>query len=439
MLEALKNWFNKNIPEWKTKKYLVGVSGGMDSITLVTALNQLNLSVEIAHCNFQLRNQESEGDHEFVKNYAKKLELRFYEKRFNTSEYAVENKLTIQESARNLRYQWFENLRKENNLDYIVVGTHMSDETETLLINMIRGTGLKGTHGILSVKESLIRPFLLFNQEEIKEYAESQKLNWRDDSSNLSTKYLRNKLRHEVIPKLKEINPNIESKLSKNAAQVRESELLIQSELNRVLPFLMHKTGSYYEINKHILNSLNPSHLYLNEVLTPSGFSIQQSIDITKSLDNQPGGVFESETHNLLNDRFFLILTKKKTNDFEPVILNEDDRTIDAINLHISKIEAKNYHPQPDKKTASLDFNKLSFPLTIRSWKKGDSFHPIGMKGSKKISDLLIDLKIPKTLKSEVLVLESNGKIVWVIGHRINDRFKITPNTKLVYQLKQYL
>lgn len=438
MLETIKNWFNQNIPDWKSKKYLVGVSGGVDSMALIESLNKLNLQTEVAHCNFQLRGQESEGDHEFVKVCTQGMGLKLHEKRFNTSDVAKQNKLTIQETARNLRYDWFEQIRKKYNLDYVAVGTHMSDETETILINMIRGTGLKGTHGILPIKKHVIRPFLSFSQENIHEFAQAQNLNWREDSSNQSTKYLRNKLRLEVIPKLKEINPNIESKLSKNAAQIRESELLIESELNRIRPYLIHKTDHYFEINKHILSSLNPGHVYLNSILKPFGFTYHHCIDIINSIENQPGGITESPTHKLLNDRFFLILTEKKTSDFNPITINENDLGVDTLNLSLSKKTAKNFHPIADSKSASLDFKKLKFPLTIRPWEKGDSFQPLGMNSrSKKVSDLLIDLKVPKTLKEEVLVLVSDDKIAWVINYRIDERFKISSDTKFVYELKK--
>lgn len=432
----MSKWFEQHLSDWKAQSYLLATSGGVDSVVLCYLFSKLGLNFEIAHCNFQLRNEESDGDADFVSKLAKELNVKIHINKFNTAAYAEEEKISIQEAARNLRYEWFEEIRGNSSLDYIVVGTHKSDEVETLLINQIRGAGIRGLHGILPVKGNVIRPLLSVTREQILEYAKENKLTWREDSSNASEKYMRNKIRHQVIPVLKEIRENVEFQFADNAQAIRDYQKLIENEILRLKPTLMTQENQSWKINKDVLSRLTPGYIYLYELLLDFGFSYSTCKDTISSLNNQPGGIFYGKKGTLINDREFLFL-EPESEDSNPAISIDYQANQVYVPLHLKfeTLDASNFQISLDNRIASLDFDKLQFPLTLRKWKNGDRFQPFGMNGMKKISDFLIDNKVPRHAKSSIFVLESGDQIVWVVGLRINDNFKIKTSTKKVFQV----
>jgi len=430
-------WLQKHIPDWKRKSYLVAISGGVDSVVLCQLFHKLGIKYQLAHCNFQLRGDESDGDEVFITHLANSINTQLHTIKFETDQYASYEKLSTQEAARKLRYNWFETLRTENNLDYIVVGTHKSDEVETLLINQIRGAGLRGLHGILPVKGQVVRPLLSSTREQILEYAQTIGLGWREDSSNSSEKYMRNKIRHQIIPVLKEIRENVETQFSTNAEAIRDYQQVLENEILRLKPTLMSQEKHYWKINKSVLSELKPAYLYLYELILEFGFSYDTCRDVIASLRNQPGALFYGKHATLTNDREYLIVdpTTEKTDTV--TLIEESTKEINTpIKLSFELLNIADFTLSKNQNTATLDFDKLDFPLTLRKWKDGDRFQPFGMKGVKKVSDFLIDNKVPRNEKSSVYVLESKEEIVWVVGYRISDRFKVDTNAKRVYLLE---
>jgi tRNA(Ile)-lysidine synthase len=434
MITALKAWLTKEIGEWQNKRFVIAISGGIDSVVLANLFYDLRVEFELAHCNFKLRGGESDQDETFVRDLSKSLRVKCHVKLFDTQVEAEKMKLSIQETARELRYTWFERLRLETNCDYIVVGTHKSDQTETILINMLRGSGRAGLHGILPNKNKVIRPLLEFDRSTIISYAKKHEIHWREDSSNASTKYLRNKLRHDVIPILKEINPNLEDRFSTNAKQIQDSEDVLQKELDRKRPLILNKTKQGWELSKYLLLQTSNPTFYLHAYLRDYGFTFSQCQTVVKHINNNPGAVYTSSEYTLLNDRHFLMLSSTQ----EVFLAQKITKGLTALNSPAMQFEFEAYlgqKPNANETVAEIDAAKLKFPLTLRPWQQGDKFKPLGMSGFKKISDFLIDTKTPLTQKQNVLVLESNGKIVWVVGMRLDDRFKLAADTREIYRV----
>ena len=439
MQQKVIKWFNNNVQNWENTSYLLAISGGVDSVVLCYLFQNLGLKFELAHCNFNLRGKESEGDEEFVKNLASQLKVKFNVIPFETKELAKKEKLSTQEAARKLRYNWFENLRREKKSDFVVVGTHKSDETETMLINLIRGAGIRGLHGILPNNNGIIRPLLSVARKEIMDWANSNNLKWREDSSNESDNYMRNNIRHRIIPPLKEIRENIEEQFSESAQAIRDYQQVLENEIARLKPTIMTCEKEYWKIDKSALLALKPTYVYLYELLIDFGFSYSVCKDIEGSIQqkSQPGGVFYGTLATLVNDRNYLILKPNRLDNLSSVRIEETTSSIkQPLNLNMEVLDISSFHLGKSPKNATLDFSKLHFPLTLRPWKNGDRFQPFGMKGMKKVSNFLIDQKIPRNLKKEIYVLECKNVIVWVVGFRIDDRFKVDENTDKVYQLE---
>ena len=439
MQQKVIKWFNNNVQNWKNTSYLLAASGGVDSVVLCHLFQNLGLNFEVAHCNFNLRGKESEGDEEFVKNLASQLKVEFNVIHFETKELAKKEKLSTQEAARKLRYNWFENLRREKKLDLVAVGTHKSDETETMLINLIRGAGIRGLHGIIPNNNGVIRPLLSVARKEIMDWANSNNLKWREDSSNESDNYMRNNIRHHVIPPLKEIRENIEEQFSESAEAIRDYQQVLENEIARLKPTIMTREKEYWKIDKSALLALKPTYVYLYELLIDFGFSYWVCKDIVGSIQqkSQPGGVFHGTSATLVNDRNYLIVKPNRLENLGAVGINETTSSIkEPLNLNMEVLDISSFQLDKSPNNATIDFSKLHFPLTLRPWKNGDRFQPFGMQGMKKVSDFLIDQKIPRNLKKGIYVLECKNEIVWVVGFRIDDRFKVDENTDKVYQLE---
>jgi tRNA(Ile)-lysidine synthase len=414
----------------KKSKILLALSGGIDSICLADLLVTLNYDVEFAHCNFQLRGIESNQDQHFVKSLSMKYEVPYHTIDFDTKEYALQHKVSHQMAARDQRYVWFEKIRSEISADFIAIAHNSDDNIETFFINIIRGSGIKGLLGIKNKINFIVRPLMFSSRDEIIKYVTNNDLNYREDSSNSSDKYLRNKIRHNLIPLLKEMNPSIGKSISK--------ELSILNNINSVYKETIHKNLNKIIINeddriiisKVKLLSLSPLDVYVYEIFSPYGFS--DLINISNTITKGSGKQFFSPTHKLLFDREYIFLSKiieKET------IETSIDSSVISIEIPIKMCFCVTHEVDYNDNinNAYLDFEKLQFPLTIRAWKKGDKFIPLGMSCYKKLSDFFIDIKLSLLDKEKVYLLCSGKDIIWVIGYRIDDRYKVTSKTKKMY------
>jgi tRNA(Ile)-lysidine synthase len=422
---------------------LLAVSGGRDSVLMAYLFKSAGYRFGIAHCNFNLRAEESELDERFTEGLAGELEVPFYTCRFDTSKYASENHISIQMAARDLRYEWLEKIRSEFDFNYIAVAHHQNDVIETILLNLTRGTGISGLHGILPKKGKLIRPILFLNREEIDELVQKNDYKYREDSSNLSVKYSRNKLRLEVIPVLKELNPALEQTFEANRRRFAELEILLDLQVQEIKKRLFKPLTEYeFEISIAELKKLYPLNTLLYGLFHPYGFTESVLNDLSHSWDTNPGKVFHSSGHQLLIDRGSIILSPIKEHGHEEILL-ESGTAIYTWNKqkYISKtVPIGQFELRMNENVAQLDLDLLSFPIKLRSWKNGDYFMPLGLKQKKKLSDLFVDKKISLNHKKDIGILENNnGDILWVAGLRIDERYKISPNTKKVFILEQFI
>lgn len=442
MLNLFKTYINKEKLFSKTDTILLTVSGGIDSVVMCELFHKAGLKFGIAHCNFQLRGDESEGDENFVEELAEKYRVQFHSVSFDTSAFAKKNKLSIQVAARKLRYDWFEEIRTQFDYSFIATAHHQDDSIETFFINLIRGTGIAGLHGILPKQNNIIRPLLFTNKDQIELFAKKNKLEYREDSSNASDKYVRNKIRHKLIPILKELNPNIHKTIAEDIQRLSDTEKVYKKEIVDKRSKIIKEDKNGIQISIKELKKLNPIEPYLFEFLYPLGFNSATVDEIIESLNGQSGKQFFSATHRLIKDRDFLFLEsrdknqesrlKKKGNHF--IKKNQTELSNDTLRLNFKTIsKSTNYELRTTNSIANIDFDKLEFPLEVRKWKNGDIFYPLGMKGKKKLSDFFIDKKISISEKENIWLLTSKNEIVWVIGLRLDDRFKVTDKTKKIY------
>jgi tRNA(Ile)-lysidine synthase len=436
MLQSFQKNLLSLVPKVKGKKLLLAVSGGVDSVVMAELFHKAKYSFAIAHCNFGLRGKESDGDEEFVKGIADCYGAKFHVKEFHTNEYAKQHKQSIQMAARELRYEWLKEIADKHKYDYIVIAHHSDDAIETFFINLLRGTGIAGLHGINAEHDNIIRPLLCFSRQEIENYAKQNELDWREDSSNASDKYERNKIRHHLLPGLKKINTDAAKAIRQTIENLCGVEMIyrkaIEEEMKKSTSI---KNGKMF-ISIAGLQDIEYSHIYLYEVLKKYGFNYVQSKEVIESLKGQPGKVFMSPTHRLTKDRNSLILEKISDPKIVQGIIKVDDKGYSngIFTLQVSVItKPLKYKPPGSKNVACLDYQKLKFPLTVRKWAKGDRFYPLGMQKPKKISDFLINNKVSVADKEHVFVLVSGKDIAWVIGYRIDDRFKIVSATKKLY------
>jgi tRNA(Ile)-lysidine synthase len=423
----------------QSKRTLLAVSGGMDSVVMCHLFKEAGFPFAIAHCNFQLRGEEANGDEQSVKQLAEKLEVPFFTIRFNTKEYAEQNKISIQVAARNLRYEWFEKIRKENNCRLIATAHQHNDNIETALFNFIKGSGVRGLRGIPVRQGNIIRPILFATRTQIEQYVKDNNLTYREDSSNAETKYTRNKIRHELIPLIETINPAFEKTFAEKLDILTELEELYTSRNGRQAKqlFLQRKDDVYIPILK--LKKTKHASTVLYEYLKEYDYTIEQVYDMLANLDDTPGKQFVTAKARIIKDRKFFILSLNTNKQFTTAIINEGDKAVNLGDkeLAIEELSKEGLKIKPDAAFAYLDKSKLEFPLIIRHWKQGDYFYPFGMgMKKKKVSKFFKDIKMPLHQKETVWVLESNKKIAWVAGHRLDERFKVTDKTTAVVQIK---
>jgi tRNA(Ile)-lysidine synthase len=413
-------------------KVLLAVSGGMDSVTMCHLFHQAGFEFGIAHCNFGLRGEESDEDENFVKKLARKYKVPFFVQHFDTKAFAEKEKISTQMAARDLRYAWFSELLKKENYAVLASAHHQNDVLETVLLNLTKGTGLAGLHGIKPKKGDVIRPLLFATREEISEYVAEEQLAWREDSSNESNKYQRNLLRNEVIPLLKKINPNLENTMQQTVEKLEAAEKIVAGHINKISENLIRHEGGITFLDFQKLDKEKESKLILFELLKPFGFNYPEIKNIWQALGGEPGRRFESSTHVLVKDRKELVITGKDLKSFMSFDIENDTSEINngVFNLSFQRMDNEKFSIPSSKDIAVLDEDKTDFPLQLRKWKEGDWFCPLGMNKKKKLSDFFIDNKVPLNLKDKIWVLTSKGSIIWIPGYRIDERYKVTDQTK---------
>ena len=410
-------------------KLILGISGGADSVCLMHVLLALGCSFELAHCNFNLRGEESDADENFVKELAKGHQLKIHVKQFDTLAYAAKNKISTQMAARDLRYAWFGKLLIKSSAKYLAIAHHANDDVETFFINLVRGSGLKGFLGIKEKNNAIVRPLLSVSRLEIEQYLSDSDLVFREDSSNASVKYLRNKIRHELLPLLAEMNPSIQQTVKDEMKILEGVSKIYASKVEEVRKDLTQEKNGIVQFKISALLALNPLHTYLYELLAPYGFYTVEAI--SKALQGQSGKQFFSSTHQLIVDRenIFISLLNKENEVFE--ITEKTTGLVHPLEVKFKVTSDKTIIYDND--IAQLDVERLRFPLTLRKWKEGDKFMPLGMKKFKKLSDFFIDNKFSIIDKQEQWLLCSDVDIVWLVGCRIDERYKLATNTKKVY------
>lgn len=434
MLAKLQEHLDTTLPFLKEKKLLVAVSGGIDSIVLLELLKQLEYDISIAHCNFNLRETESHGDEQFIRDYAVKNNIKIFVTRFDTTLFASDNKLSIQIAARKLRYAWFNELLEENNLDYLLTAHHLDDSIETFLINFTRGTGLEGLTGIPQQNDRIIRPLLPFTRSEIETYAKDNNILWREDSSNASDKYLRNKLRHDVVPILKSLNPAFADSFLQTIANLQQSQSLVNDAAILVYQQLVSEHEGQKHINIEQLKRLPNYKAYLYQWLNAFGFTAWD--DIYSLLDSQSGKQVLSANYRLLKNREVLILEPLKPLDKEVYEIGEG---VTEINIPFSiKLEmVDRISTDSTKKVIFVNNNLIKFPLFVRKWQEGDYFYPLGMNGQKKkVSKYFKDEKMSLSEKENTWLLCSENQVVWIVGKRADERFKAKDTTSQIVKIE---
>ena len=416
------------------QRFLLAVSGGIDSVVMAHLFYENQLKFSIAHCNFQLRGEESTGDQHFVEEMAERMKVKCHVIKFETSAYAKEHGISVQMAARDLRYKWFHELADQYGYDAIAVGHNKNDVAETFLLNLSRGTGIRGLMGMRSRADRIIRPLLYASRLSIAAYAGDHELEWREDSSNTETKYQRNKIRHLIVPAFESINPSFVQNTLDTIERIEQTGALLDFVIQIVKQEVWTEMSDRVLINIIKLRQYPANELLLFELLRDYGISQIDMSELMASFEHISGRQFRTRTHTLTLDREHLIITGKSV-DLIPEILIQADTEILTfpVKLRLTFTENSEEFNIPRKRNmAALDAQKIKFPLLLRGWKTGDRFYPLGLKGSKKISDYLINIKLPIPDKSKVRILESGGDIIWLVNHRIDDRFKVTDKTSKI-------
>lgn len=429
MLQKFKEHININFPFLQGKKLLIAISGGLDSVVLTHLFNQLNsATIALAHCNFKLREKESELDEEFVINLSQKTSNQIFTIIFDTKEIAEKRKTSTQITARELRYNWFKELVKKHDFDFVLTAHHADDNLETFLINLTRGSGLDGFTGIPAINGNIVRTLLPFSRAEILNYAKENNIDWREDTSNASTKYVRNKIRHKVLPILKEINPSLLETFSQSIENLKEAQTIIADRIEDVSQKIISSDSDKLQINIGLIKKLSNPKAYLFQLLKDYNFT--EWNDVYHLLEAQAGKQLYSKTHRLLKDRTHLILSKLENNDvFEEILISENLSEIKhPIQLTFSEVSELN---EQNKQTIYVDKDLLNYPLSLRKKQNGDYLYPLGMTGKKKLSKYFKDEKFSLLDKENTwLLCNANNAIIWVIGYRQDRRFSATQSTK---------
>jgi len=420
-----------------TESTLLAVSGGIDSMVLLHLFQEIKtIPFAVAHCNFKLRGEDSDLDEAFIKNYCTENNIKLFVKSFDTSTYAKAQGISIQMAARELRYSWFDEIAQKHQFAKIALAQHLDDQSETFFINLMRGTGIAGIHGILPKNGNLIRPLLFTDRKEIARYQQENSIPYREDKSNASDKYTRNYIRHHISPEFEKLAHGFSQKLDSNIKNFREVEDFYKSTINKNLGRIVNKEGKNEKILINDLLALDFTELHLREYLLNFGFNSDTIYKVYRQLKNPVSGkFFDSDTHSVLINREEIIIrriNKQLKNVFQ---LSANDSIEIPIILSTKIIDNKLTTYKASSEIAFLDLEKLKFPLTIRKWEKNDYFYPFGMNGKKKLSDFFIDQKLSKFQKEDLWLLISAEDIIWIIGYRTDNRYRITKNTKQILKI----
>lgn len=437
MLETFIRVFKKkNLPLAKDK-FLLAVSGGIDSVVLCELSKQAGLTFAIAHCNFGLRGAESNRDEAFVKSLAAKYSVDVFVKNFDTTAYASERKISVQEAARELRYNWFEKLRNENDFAYTLLAHHADDNIETLLLNFFRGTGLEGLTGIPEEKKEAhcLRPMLQMRRKEIEAFAKENNLLWVEDSSNASNKYTRNFFRNELLPQLRSVFPQVDENLLNNIHRFGQTNLLYKESIGNLKKKVCEVRGEEIHIPVLKLMKYKDSSL-IYEIIKDFGFGETAVDEVLKLAKAESGKYIANKDYRIIRHRAWFIIAPTNA-AAQIIVIEKEDSLVHFGNgqLRLKFVSREKVSLDASPQIAQLDAREIAFPLVLRKWKAGDYFYPLGMRKKKKLARFFIDQKLSKTEKEKVLVLESHKRIVWIVGHRIDNRFKLTDKTKDVLQI----
>jgi tRNA(Ile)-lysidine synthase len=433
MLQHFKNFISRNDLVDTTDRILLAVSGGLDSMVMLHLFREAGYTIGVAHCNFRLRGKESDGDEEFVKHYCKKSGIDFYSQSFDTKNYAGEKGLSIQMAARELRYPWFEMLMEREKYHWLATAHHLNDNLETVLLRWVNGGGLDHLTGIPLKNEKIVRPLLFATRDEILTYAKAKKISWREDSSNATDDYHRNFIRHQVIPKLKEINPSLESTFSSSIEKVKGAYELMQRGIGQLKDSITKVEGGRFFIDRNLLMMLQHPAFVCYEWLKPFDFEWDRCVQLVQA--TQSGKQFFSATHQAVIDREFIIVSPTQVWSSEVLIEEGQDKvTLGPWVLKVKTVSGRKINSGAD--CGTFDLTKVKFPVLWRRWKNGDSFLPLGLGHRKKVSDFLIDEKVSVAEKNDVTVVESGGEVLWIVGRRVDDRFKVTAQTKSVLEMQ---
>ncbi len=431
MLAEFKEHIEQHFPELIKKRFLLACSGGIDSMVLTHLCDQSGMDFALAHCNFKLRGTESDKDERFVRARAKKMNKSFFIQNFDTLTYVETHKVSVQMAARELRYQWFEEVMKENGISILVTAHHADDNLETFIINLSRGTGIKGLTGIPSRTRRILRPLLFFPRERISAFAKLKNIEWREEESNKETKYLRNKIRHQIVPLLKELHPTFLDNFKTTLGHLKQFEAITDNHIDQLRQRLFNTEGGITRISIESLLALEPLDAYLYGLFNTYGFTEWE--DVLHLLTALSGKEVRSKTHRLVKDREELLLVgiAPKTSEIYEIGAS-DTEVLTPIQLRIGMVERME---ERDAKVLYVDKETLKYPLTLRKWQKGDYFYPMGMRGHKKLSKYFKDEKVNVLAKDEQWLLCSGDDIVWVVGRRPDERFKISAKTKSILKI----
>ena len=438
MLKQLEVNINKNKLFSKTDKLLLAFSGGADSVVLADLLHKSGYQIELAHCNFQLRGQEAKDDTDFCENFAKGINSKFHVTYFDTKTHAAERKLSIQMAARELRYNWFKALKADHHFDYILTAHHANDNIETLFVNLIRGTGIKGLQGIPEKQNDMVRPLLFATKDEIREYANKENLLFREDSSNQEVKYKRNFIRHQVIPELKKLNPALEETFATSIQFFKQSSDIVAEFAQSKFKSVCNEDKNQLFIDIQLLLDEPQKETLLFKWLYRKGFKTSQIQQLTEVLvtEKQVGKQFSSATHQLVVDRKYIIVQALERDYSEKTFVIKSISDTDHLPIQLYFEETSNKEFSKDKNEITIAYTEKLFPLTLRKWKQGDKFKPLGLNGFKKLSDFFKDQKMSLFEKEAAWILESKEHIVWVVGYRMDDRCKVIEETERVIKLR---
>jgi tRNA(Ile)-lysidine synthase len=421
-------------------KVLVAVSGGVDSMVMWQLFETAGYNYAVAHCNFRLRGADSDADEELVRRKAEERGIRLFVRSFDTQEYAAIAGISIEMAARELRYEWFGELMKQENFQALATAHHRDDLLETFFINLLRKTGIRGLTAFRPKTGHLIRPMLFTDRKSIELWAAEQGVEYRTDLTNNEIIYQRNFIRHRIIPALEELNPAFRKNLSETMGNLREVEVFYETEINRQIKRITNTEGQYPEISVSGLMKLPHPRQVLFEWMSKYGFNAAVTEQVFQQLDGESGRRYFSPGHRLVADRNRLIITPlPETPEHIFYLESGVSEIFEPVHLSMSHVEVDKTEIDPDPRVAFLDAGKLRFPLIIRKWKTGEYFQPLGMHGFKKISDFFVDQKLSIPEKEQTWILYSGDKVAWIIGHRIDNRFRITGETSEILVVRLHL